>query len=73
MISTAKGPSRKEMALVKRLQSIKDEIKRYPTPIAGCDEQFDFLLSKQRRLTLKLTEVGRSRERREDLKETTYV
>ena len=56
MISMAKGSPKKETELVKRLQSIKDEIKHYPTPIAGCDEQFNFLLSERDRLTKELNE-----------------
>ena len=54
---------KKETAVVERLQRIKDEIKRYPRPIAECDEQFNFLLSERDRLTLELTEIrdrGRS-------------
>ena len=57
MISMAKGSPKKETALVKRLQSIKDEIKHYPTPIAGCDEQFNFLLSERDRLTEELNNI----------------
>ena len=57
MISMTKGSPKKETALVKRLQSIKDEIKHYPTPIAGCDEQFNFLLSERDRLTEELNNI----------------
>jgi hypothetical protein len=57
MISMAKGSPKEETALVKRLQSIKDEIKDYPTPIAGCDEQFNFLLSERDRLTEELRNI----------------
>ena len=57
MISMAKGSPKKETALVKRLQSIKDKIKHYPTPIAGCDEQFNFLLSERDRLTEELNNI----------------
>ena len=63
MISMDKSSPKKETALVKRLESIKDEIKRYPTPIAGCDEQFNFLLSERDSLTLELTEIRRLREK----------
>ena len=63
IISMKKRSLKKETAVVERLQWVKDEIKHYPTPIAGCDEQFDFLLSERDRLTLKLTEVRRSREK----------
>ena len=54
---------RKETAVVECLQRIKDEIKHYPTPIAGCDEQFNFLLCERDRLTLELTEIRRLREK----------
>ena len=33
-----------------RLETIYEKIKNYPTPIAGCDEQFNFLLSERDRL-----------------------
>lgn len=33
-----------------RLKDIYEQIKRYPTPIAGCDEQFNFLLEERDRL-----------------------
>ena len=48
------------MVLVERLQSIKEEIKHYPTPIAGCDEQFDFLLSERDRLNKELNKIRNS-------------
>ena len=37
-----------------RLESIYQQIKDYPTPIAGCDEQFNFLLSERGRLRKEL-------------------
>jgi hypothetical protein len=49
--------SKKETAVVERLQRIKDEIKHYPTPIVGCDEQFNFLLSERDRLTGELSNI----------------
>ena len=45
------------MAVVERLQRVKDEIKHYPTPIAGCDEQYNFLLSERDRLTQELRKI----------------
>ena len=33
-----------------RLTEVNEQIKHYPTPIAGCDEQFNFLLSERDRL-----------------------
>ena len=57
MISMEKRSPKKITPLVERLQSIKDEIKYYPTPIAGCDEQFNFLLSERDRLTEELNNI----------------
>ena len=33
-----------------QLETIYEQIKKYPTPIAGCDEQFNFLLEERDRL-----------------------
>ena len=63
IIAMGKSSSEKETALSKRLQRIKEEVKHYPTPIAGCDEQFNFLLSERKRLTLELTRIRLSREK----------
>ena len=63
-----KRSPKKETAVVERLQWVKDEIKHYQTPIAGCDEQFNFLLSERCRLTLELTEIRRPQEKLKDLK-----
>lgn len=30
-----------------RLAAIADEIRHYPTPIAGCDDQFNYLCEKR--------------------------
>ena len=32
-----------------RLDTIYEQIKNYPTPIAGCDEQFNYLLEERKR------------------------
>jgi len=65
-MSIKKRSPKKETAVVERLQRIKDKIKHYPTPIAGCDEQFNFLLRERDRLTLELTKFGdRGKVRRE--------
>ena len=37
-----------------RLDTIYEQIKNYPTPMAGCDEQFNFLLSERDRLRILL-------------------
>ena len=36
--------------IVAQLETIYEQIKHYLTPIAGCDEQFNFLLSERDRL-----------------------
>ena len=56
-MSIKKLSPKKETVAVERLQRVKDEIKHYPTPIAGCDEQFNFLLSERDRLTLELKKI----------------
>jgi hypothetical protein len=33
---------------------INEEIRNYPTPIAGCDAQFNFLLEEQQRIVKEL-------------------
>ena len=33
-----------------QLETIYEQIKKYPTPITGCDEQFNFLLEERDRL-----------------------
>ena len=34
-----------------------EEIRNYPTPIAGCDQQFNYLLEQQARVTAELNRV----------------
>ena len=46
--------------LTDRLESIYEQIKHYPTPIAGSDEQFNYLLSERNRLAKELSELRRS-------------
>ena len=60
IIFMKKRSPKKETVILERLQAVKDEIKHYPTPIAGCDQQFEFLLSERDRLTLELTEISHS-------------
>ncbi len=43
--------------IVARLETIYEQIKHYPTPITGCDEQFNFLLSERDRLRNLLAPV----------------
>ena len=56
-MSMEKISPKKETAVVERLQRVKHEIKHYPTPIAGCDEQFNFLLSERGWLTQELKKI----------------
>jgi hypothetical protein len=37
-------------ALALAKQQLDDEIRDYPTPIAGCDAQFNYLLEEQRKV-----------------------
>ncbi len=43
--------------IVAQLEPIYRQIKNYPTPIAGCDEQFNFLLEERDRLRNLLATV----------------
>ena len=36
------------------LQKINDEISNYPTPVTGCDEQFNYLLQRRSELEKEL-------------------
>ncbi|WP_298822562.1 hypothetical protein [uncultured Roseibium sp.] len=42
------------LALQIARQQITDEIKNYPTPVAGCDLQYNVLLSKRMQVTRAL-------------------
>ena len=42
-----------------RLNTIYEQIKNYPTPIAGCDEQFNFLLAERDRLREMIEQLVR--------------
>lgn len=48
--------ARSELMLAKQL--LNDEIGRYPTPIAGCDVQFNHLLSERQKVLLALQSLG---------------
>ena len=43
-----------EAALQRARAALTEEISDYPTPISGCDAQFNHLLAERRRLTLAL-------------------
>lgn len=44
--------ARTELALAKRI--LNDEIRTYPTPIAGCDVQFNHLLAERQKVLTAL-------------------
>ena len=41
--------------LLEQLKSINHQIANYPTPIAGCDAQFNFLLEEKERISKIIT------------------
>ncbi|ADZ69515.1 hypothetical protein [Polymorphum gilvum] len=47
--------ARVELEVAKRL--VNEEISAYPAPIAGCDQQFNQLLSERHRITRALQEL----------------
>ena len=49
--------SKEEQVISDSLQSVREQLKDYPTPVAGCDEQFNFLLSERDRLTEELNNI----------------
>ena len=49
--------SKEEQAISDSLRSVREQLKDYPTPVAGCDEQFNFLLSERGRLTQELKKI----------------
>ncbi len=55
-----KGKSTEKREVEALLVVIYLQIKNYPTPIAGCDEQFNFLLAERDRLRDELEQLKRS-------------
>ena len=41
--------------LIEQLKNINEQIASYPTPIAGCDAQFNFLLEEKERISKIIT------------------
>jgi len=56
---SAKGRTIDELEDEKR--RINEEIRNYPTPIAGCDAQFNFLLEEQAKIARELEQLKDSR------------
>ena len=48
--------ARSELAAAKKLLDV--EITTYPTPIAGCDVQFNHLLAERQRVTTAMAALG---------------
>ena len=46
-----------ETCLQSEKQRLYDEIRNYPTPIAGCDQQFNYLLEQQAQVVAELARV----------------
>jgi hypothetical protein len=54
----SKGDARdRETFLEAEKQRLYEEIRNYPTPIAGCDEQFNYLLEQQARVVAELNRI----------------
>jgi hypothetical protein len=47
----------RETFLEAERQRLYEEIRNYPAPIAGCDEQFNYLLEQQARVVRELNRV----------------
>ena len=48
---------KEEQAIIDSLQSVREQLKNYRTPIVGCDEQYSFLLSERDCLTEELSNI----------------
>ncbi len=49
--------SKTEQKVLQALKSVETQLQSYPTPIAGCDEQFNYLLAERQRLTKRLSQI----------------
>jgi hypothetical protein len=50
----------REAFLVAEKQRLYQEIRSYPTPIAGCDQQFNYLLEQQASVAAELSRIRAS-------------
>ena len=46
------------LTLKEELQGINDKIGNYPSPITGCDEQFNYLLERRSELEKRIREIA---------------
>lgn len=58
MLDTTNPTARARSALIDIRNQIDAEIKDYPTPVSGCDAQYNHLLAERRRITLALEALG---------------
>jgi hypothetical protein len=49
--------SQTEQTTLQALKRIQTQLASYPTPVAGCDEQFNYLLAERQRLTKRLSQI----------------
>lgn len=56
-LKNAQGLRDAETCLQAEKQRLYDEIYNYPTPIAGCDQQFNYLLEQQAQVVAELARV----------------
>jgi hypothetical protein len=54
----------REKFLEAEKRRLYEEIRNYPTPIAGCDQQFNYLLEQQARTVAELNRIRASTEDR---------
>lgn len=54
MLDQTSITARAVAALCALRDELDDEIRSYPTPISGCDAQYNFLLAERRRLHIAL-------------------
>jgi hypothetical protein len=52
---TKKRKEEDDNKLIEQLKNINEQISNYPTPIAGCDAQFNFLLEEKERISKIIT------------------
>ena len=50
----------REKFLEAEKRRLYEEIRNYPTPIAGCDQQFNYLLEQQARIAAELNRIRAS-------------
>jgi hypothetical protein len=54
----------REQFLEAEKRRLYEEIRNYPTPIAGCDQQFNYLLEQQASIVAELNRIRASTEDR---------